>query len=108
VLVLMVTTVIVFLTELTSNAATTASLVPVLAALAPGVGVHPYLLIFPATVAASCAFMLPVATPPNAIIFGSGRVTVSQMVQAGFWLNIIAIFLVTGLTWIVFKPWLGI
>jgi solute carrier family 13 (sodium-dependent dicarboxylate transporter), member 2/3/5 len=108
VLVLMVTTVIVFLTELTSNAATTASLVPVLAALAPGVGVHPYLLIFPATVAASCAFMLPVATPPNAIIFGSGRVTVSQMVRAGFWLNVIAIFLVTGLTWIVFKPWLGI
>jgi sodium-dependent dicarboxylate transporter 2/3/5 len=108
VLVLMVTTVIVFLTELTSNAATTASLVPVLAALAPGVGVHPYLLIFPATVAASCAFMLPVATPPNAIIFGSGRVTVSEMVRAGFWLNVIAIFLVSGLTWIVFKPWLGI
>ncbi len=108
VLVLIVTTAIVFLTELTSNAATTASLVPVLAALAPSVGVHPYLLIVPATVAASCAFMLPVATPPNAIVFGSGRITVPQMVRAGFTLNLIAIVLVTTLTWLVVKPWLGV
>lgn len=107
-LVLLVTTVIVFLTELTSNAATTASLVPVLAALAPGVGMHPYLLIFPATIAASCAFMLPVATPPNAIIFGSGRVTVPQMVRAGLALNILAIALVVAVTWLVIKPWLAI
>ncbi len=107
-LVLIVTTMIVFLTELTSNAATTASLVPVLAALAPGVGVHPYLLIFPATVAASCAFMLPVATPPNAIVFGSGKITVPQMVRAGFALNLAAIVLVTALTWLVIKPWLGV
>ncbi len=108
VLILIVTTAIVFLTELTSNAATTASLVPVLAALAPGVGVHPFLLIIPATVAASCAFMLPVATPPNAIIFGSGKITIPQMVKAGFTLNLIAIALVTLLTLFVVKPWLGI
>ncbi len=108
VLVLLTTTMVVFLTELTSNAATTASLVPVLAALGPGVGIHPYLLIIPATVAASCAFMLPVATPPNAIVFGSGRITTSQMVRAGFSLNLAAIALVMLLTWCVIKPWLGI
>ncbi|QDV23914.1 SLC13 family permease [Aureliella helgolandensis] len=107
-LVLIVTTVIVFMTELTSNAATTASLVPVLAALAPGLGVHPYLLIVPATVAASCAFMLPVATPPNAIVFGSGAISVPQMVRAGFLLNLIAILLVTLLTMWFIRPWLGI
>ncbi|MEZ6135527.1 MAG: SLC13 family permease [Pirellulaceae bacterium] len=108
VLVLIVTASIVFLTELTSNAATTASLVPVLAALAPGLGVHPYLLIFPATIASSFAFMLPVATPPNAIVFGSGAITIPQMVRAGFWLNLMAIIFVTALTVLVIKPWLGI
>jgi len=108
VLVLLVTAAIVFLTELTSNAATTASMVPVLAALGPGIGVHPYLLVIPATVAASCAFMLPVATPPNAIVFGSGRITTAQMVRAGFALNLIAIVLVNLLTWWVVAPWLGI
>ncbi len=107
-LILMVTTAIVFLTELTSNAATTASLVPVLAALAPGLGIHPYLLIVPATIAASCAFMLPVATPPNAIVFGSGAITVPQMVRAGFTLNLTAIALVTCLTILLIKPLLGL
>lgn len=107
-LILLVTATVVFLTELTSNTATTASLVPVLAALGPAVGVHPYLLIFPATVAASCAFMLPVATPPNAIVFGSGKITTAQMVRAGFVLNLIAIALIMLLTQCVIKPWLGI
>ena len=76
-LILIVTAAIVYLTELTSNLATVATLLPVLAALAPGLSIHPYLLIFPAAMAASCAFMLPVATPPNAIVFGSGCVTIS-------------------------------
>lgn len=107
-LILIVSAAIVFLTELTSNAATTASLVPVLAALAPGLGIHPYLLIVPATIAASCAFMLPVATPPNAIIFGSGKITIPQMVRAGLALNLIAILLVTVLALVVVKPWLGV
>jgi sodium-dependent dicarboxylate transporter 2/3/5 len=93
--VLAVTTVVIFMTELTSNTATTATLVPVLAALAPGLDVHPYMLIFPAALAASCAFMMPVATPPNAIVFGSGRVTIPQMCRAGLWLNLIGIALVT-------------
>ncbi|MCA9131535.1 MAG: SLC13/DASS family transporter [Planctomycetales bacterium] len=107
-LVLLVTAAIVFLTELTSNAATTASLVPVLAALAPGLGVHPYLLIFPATLAASCAFMLPVATPPNAIVFASGMITIPQMIRAGIVLNLIAIAIITILTMLVIRPWLGL
>jgi sodium-dependent dicarboxylate transporter 2/3/5 len=95
ILILAVTTLVIFLTELTSNTATTATLLPVLAALAPGLDIHPYLLIFPATLAASCAFMMPVATPPNAIVFSSGYVTLPQMCRAGIWLNLIGILLVT-------------
>ena len=76
--------------------ATTAILLPVIAALAVAAGYHPMLLAAPATVAASCAFMLPVATPPNAIVFGSGRITIAQMSKAGLWLNLIALLLVTG------------
>jgi sodium-dependent dicarboxylate transporter 2/3/5 len=101
---LIVTTTVIFLTELTSNTATTATLLPVLAALAPGLGIHPYLLIFPAAISASCAFMMPVATPPNAIVFGSGKITIPQMIKAGFWLNLIAILLVTVLTFVLLGP----
>ena len=108
VLILVVSAGVIFLTELTSNLATTATLVPVLAALAPGMGVHPYLLIFPAAIAASCAFMLPVATPPNAIVFASGQVTLPQMAKAGLWLNLIGIALVTTLTMLVIRPLLGL
>ncbi len=107
-LVLLVTTGVMFLTELTSNAATTASLVPVLAAIAPGLGIHPYLLIIPATLAASCAFMLPVATPPNAIVFGSGLITIPQMVRTGFFLNLVGIVIITLMTMLVIRPWLAI
>jgi sodium-dependent dicarboxylate transporter 2/3/5 len=108
ILVLCVTASVIFLTELTSNTATTATLLPVLAALAPGLGVHPYLLVFPAALAASCAFMLPVATPPNAIVFASGRVRIGQMARAGFWCNLVGIILVTGFTLIFLRPWLGL
>ncbi|MBI1180931.1 MAG: DASS family sodium-coupled anion symporter [Alphaproteobacteria bacterium] len=92
---LVVVTIIIFLTELTSNAATVSAFVPVIAALAVGLGVDPLMLAAPATAAASCAFMLPVATPPNSIVFGSGYVTVPQMVRAGFVLNLIGIVVVT-------------
>ncbi len=98
VVVLVVATIVIFLTELTSNAATTATLLPVLAAFAPGMGLHPFMLIIPATIAASCAFMMPVATPPNAIVFGSGEVTMAHMARAGIWLNLVGIVLVTALT----------
>jgi solute carrier family 13 (sodium-dependent dicarboxylate transporter), member 2/3/5 len=84
-----------FLTEITSNTATTTMLIPVLATAAVAMGTHPYLLMIPATISASCAFMLPVATPPNAIVFGSGWVRIPQMARAGLWLNLIGIVLVT-------------
>jgi sodium-dependent dicarboxylate transporter 2/3/5 len=89
--VLVVTTVVVFITELTSNTATTASLLPVLAALAPVVGMHPAMLAIATAISASCAFMLPVATPPNAIVYGCGQITIRQMARAGFWVNLISI-----------------
>jgi sodium-dependent dicarboxylate transporter 2/3/5 len=104
VLVVLVAALVIFLTELTSNTATTAALLPVLAAVAPAVSVHPYLLVFPAAIAASCAFMLPVATPPNAIVFASGHVTLPQMARAGIWLNLIGIAVITALTFLVIKP----
>ena len=84
-----------FLTEITSNLATTAILLPILAALAVVVDVHPFLLLAAATVAASCAFMLPVATAPNALVFGSGYIKISDMIRAGVWLNIISIVVLT-------------
>jgi len=99
---------IIFLTELTSNTATAATLIPILAALAAGMGIHPYLLIFPAAFAASCAFMMPVATPPNAIVFGSGEVTIPQMVKAGLWLNLLGVVLITLLTMLLIQPLLGL
>ena len=108
VIVLIVCTAVIFLTELTSNVATTATLVPVLAAVAPGLELHPYWLIFPATLSASFAFMLPVATPPNAIVFGSGHVSIAQMAKAGLWLNLIGILVITALTMLVIGPLLGI
>jgi sodium-dependent dicarboxylate transporter 2/3/5 len=94
----------IFLTEMTSNTATTATLIPVLYAVAVGLGINPFLLILPAGIAASCAFMLPVATPPNAIVFGSGMVTIPQMSRAGLMLNILGIMLITLLTYVVVIP----
>ncbi|TXB66591.1 SLC13 family permease [Phaeodactylibacter luteus] len=84
-----------FLTEITSNLATTAMLLPILAPLAAVIGVHPYPLMVGATLAASCAFMLPVATPPNAIVFGSGYLTIPEMAKTGIWLNLISIFVLS-------------
>jgi len=84
-----------FLTEITSNTATTTMLIPVLGAAALAMGIHPFLLMIPATISASCAFMLPVATPPNAIVFGSGMIRIPQMARVGLWLNFIGVILVT-------------
>ena len=93
--VMIAATLIIFLTELTSNIATTTTFLPVVAAIAVGAGMDPILLTVPITLAASCAFMLPVATPPNAIVFGSGLLTIPKMVRAGIALNIIGIVLVS-------------
>jgi sodium-dependent dicarboxylate transporter 2/3/5 len=94
-LVIVAATMIIFLTELTSNIATTATFLPVVGAIAIESGFDPIVLTVPVTLAASCAFMLPVATPPNAIVFGSGMLTIPKMVRAGMMLNIVGIFLVS-------------
>jgi sodium-dependent dicarboxylate transporter 2/3/5 len=85
-------------TELTSNTATAALLMPIMAALARALELPPYLLMVPAIVSCSCAFMLPVATPPNAIVIGSGHVTALQLFREGLRLNLIAAAVVTFLT----------
>lgn len=101
VLLLILITAVNFLTEITSNLATTAMLLPVLVSLAAAIGVHPYFLLVGATVAASCAFMLPVATPPNAVVFGSGLLKIEDMVKKGIWLNIASIILLTLIVYFV-------
>jgi len=94
-LILLLVTAINFLTEITSNLATTAMLLPVLAPLAMEVDVHPYGIMVAAAVAASCAYMLPVATPPNAVVFGSGYLRIPDMVSKGIVMNIFSILVIT-------------
>jgi sodium-dependent dicarboxylate transporter 2/3/5 len=92
---------VIFLTEITSNTATASLLLPVMGALAVAVDVHPLGLMAAAVIAASFAFMLPVATPPNAIIFSSRYITIPQMMRAGFWLNLAGAALITGFVYFV-------
>jgi sodium-dependent dicarboxylate transporter 2/3/5 len=107
-LVLTVTVLIIFLTELTSNIATAATFLPVVAALAVSLGQNPLLLAIPAMLAASCAFMLPVATPPNAIVFGSGYLTIPQMVRAGIWLNLIGVVVILAAVYLLTNVVFGV
>lgn len=106
--VLIVCVGLVLLTEFTSNTATALMAMPVLAAAAIQMGVHPFLLMIPGAISTSCAFMLPVATPPNAIVFGSGWLTIPQMARVGLALEIIGIFLVTAVVYFVGLPVFGI
>jgi len=93
--VLVLVALVIFLTELTSNTATAATFLPVVGGLAIGIDMPVMLATIPVAIAATCAFMLPVATPPNAIAFGSGYVTIPQMLRGGIWLNLIGIVLIT-------------
>ena len=93
--ILTIVTTINLLTELTSNMATTAMLLPVLVTIALAINVHPYFLLISATLAASCAFMLPTATAPNAVVFGSGLLKIEDMFKKGIWMNIISIIIIT-------------
>ena len=95
VLIFAIATLIIFLTEMTSNVATTSTFLPVIGALAIAIGAIPVALTIPVCLAASCAFMLPVATPPNAIVYGSGKFTIATMMKTGFALNIVGIFVVS-------------
>ncbi|MDZ7790057.1 MAG: DASS family sodium-coupled anion symporter [Xanthomonadales bacterium] len=97
VLIALAVSAIIFLTEVTSNTATAAAFLPILGSVAVGMGLDPIVLAAPAAVAASCAFMLPVATPPNAIVYGSGRIAIPQMARAGLLINFAMIILITAL-----------
>jgi sodium-dependent dicarboxylate transporter 2/3/5 len=86
-----------FLTELTSNTATTEMILPILASIAVAMKANPLLLMIPATLSASCAFMMPVATPPNAIVFSSNRIKIIEMARVGFFVNIIGVLVIGAL-----------
>ncbi|WP_205326207.1 DASS family sodium-coupled anion symporter [Glycomyces sp. YM15] len=107
-LVAAVSLIVLLLTELTSNTATAATFLPVLGGVALGIGVEPMLLLIPAAFAATCSFMFPVGTPPNAIVFGSGHVTIGQMVRAGIWLNLIGVVLITAAVYLIAAPVFGL
>lgn len=107
-LVLGVCLLMTFLTELTSNVATVSAMMPIFAAASLSIGVDPRLIMIPAVISASCAFMLPIATPPNAIVFGSGRLRMGQMVRYGVLLNFIGAVLITIATFVLLVPQLGI
>lgn len=98
-IVVIAATLIIFLTELTSNIATTATFLPVVGAVAVSAGYDPIMLAVPVTLAASCAFMLPVATPPNAIVFGSGMLSIPRMARAGLVLNMIGVIVVSAVAY---------
>ena len=93
-------TMMTLLTELTSNTATTQMALPLLGSLAVAIDVNPLLLMIPATLSASCAFMLPVATPPNAIVFGSGEVRMADMMRVGILMNLIGVVLITTMLYL--------
>ena len=94
---------ITFLTELTSNTATSQIVLPILASLSIELGLNPMLLMVPAAISASMAFMMPVATPPNAIVFGSGRLKVVNMAKIGFWLNLIGAILISSFSYLIIE-----
>lgn len=96
------------ITEMTSNTATATMILPVVASAAISMGLHPFTLMIPAALSASCAFMLPVSTPPNAIVFGSGQLSIPQMAKSGLTLNLIAALLIVGLMYVVVAPGLSI
>ena len=98
VLILVLVLIVNFLTEVTSNLATTAMLLPVLAPMALAFDFHPYMIMVSVTIAASCAFMLPVATPPNAVVFGSGYLRVPDMIRSGIFMNLISAVIVSAIT----------
>ncbi len=96
-MIVLVCVALTFLTEFTSNTATTEMVLPILASVAVVTGTHPLVLMIPATLSASCAFMMPVATPPNAIVFGSDRITVGEMARVGIVLNLIGVLVIAAI-----------
>ena len=103
-LIAAVTLIVLFLTEITSNTATAATFIPILGGVAVGIGIDPMTLLIPAALAATCAFMLPVGTPPNAIVFGTGAVSIYEMARGGLVLNLVGVVLITVFT-VLLGPW---
>ena len=108
VLLIIVCIVMTVMTEFTSNVSTAAIFMPILAGLATAAGIHPYILMIPATITVSCAFFLPVATPPNAIIFGSGKVKITDMMRIGIVFDIIGLILIISILYFIIFPLIGI
>jgi sodium-dependent dicarboxylate transporter 2/3/5 len=108
IIILMISLLVTFLTELTSNTATTEMILPILAGLAVSIEVNPLFLMLPATLSASMAFMLPVATPPNAIIFGTNRLTIADMAKTGLVINLVGAIIITVLTYFLVGPVFGV
>jgi sodium-dependent dicarboxylate transporter 2/3/5 len=107
-LILIIVSSVVFLSEVTSNVATASMILPILASVALKFDLNPLGIMVAATIAASCAFMLPVGTPPNAVVFASGFLQIRDMVKAGFWLNIISIILITLMVYFILPVIWGI
>ena len=97
-----------FLTELVGNTPVAAMLMPILAAMSVAIGVHPYLLMIPATISASCAFMLLVGTMPNIIIFGSGWLRIHQTVRVGLYVKLVGIGIISLVSWLVVPRFYGL
>ncbi len=108
VLTTIITTAIVFLGEIASNTATAATFIPLVASLASGLGHDPLLLAIPAALAASCSFMLPAGTPPNALVYADGRLTIPQMARAGIWMDLVMIVLIEAATFLLAVPLFGL
>jgi sodium-dependent dicarboxylate transporter 2/3/5 len=108
IILLIVTTFIIFLTEINSNTATANIFLPVLAAVAVAAAINPLFLMIPATFACSFAFMMPSGTGTNTVIFASGKVTIPEMAKCGVWLNLISVVLLTALLYFVIIPILGL
>ena len=107
-IILSIVFVVNFLTEITSNLATVSMILPILATLSISLGLHPFVIMISATIAASCAFMLPVATPPNAVVFGSGYLRIKDMIKTGLFMNLISILFVTLYVYYILPEILGI
>ena len=107
-MVLTVCLLLTFLTEITSNTATITMILPILGAVTLSLGINPFILMIPATISTSCAFMMPVATPPNAIVFGSGYLKIQDMARIGVILNLLGVLVITSIMYLVAFPLLGI
>jgi sodium-dependent dicarboxylate transporter 2/3/5 len=108
VVLVLLCTLMTFLTEVTSNTAVTALMLPIVASMSSRAGTDPRIWMLGATLSASCAFMLPIGTPPNAIAFGTGLIPMKRMAMAGFWLNLVGVALISLWVWLVAAPVMGV